>query len=330
MATAYRRRARAQTAAEVAERIPNPGGSALIGGVMMMNGDRMGAAVRLPDGGILVDSLDPPELRPWVVRARRMPLVRGVAALATSLSASVAALLWSARATGASEEELAGLGSGRAARHAAVVFAAVLSVAPFWAIHGALGRIDGGRLAAGAAEAALRLALLTGYVWAVGRWGRIADVFGYHGAEHKTIACYEAGDPLVPVVVAGHSRFHPRCGTAFAFWAVMVVSAVGAACGDLGPVGGGAVRLAALALAVGAGYEIVRAGARAGDGLPGRLLRAPGMVLQHLTTREPRLDQIETAVAALRACADDGQRAAIDDAVAAWHGSTGASQPVTA
>ena len=299
--------------------IPNPGGSALIGGVMMMNGDRMGAAVRLPDGTIRVERLDPAEPRPWVVAARRLPLARGVAALATSLSASVAALLWSARAAGASEDELRGLESGRASRCAALVLAAVLSVAPFWAIHGVLGQVEGGRVMSGAVEAALRLTLLTGYVWAVGRWGRIADVFGYHGAEHKTISCYEAGDPLVPEVVAAHSRFHPRCGTAFAFWAVMVVSAVGAASGDLGPATGAGVRLLALVLAVGAGYEIVRAGARAGDGVPGTVLRTPGMVLQHLTTREPRLDQIETAIAALRSCADDRQRAAIDDAVDAWH-----------
>jgi uncharacterized protein YqhQ len=296
----------------------------------MMNGDRMGAAVRLPDGTIRVERLDPATPRPWVVAARRLPLLRGVAALATSLSASVAALLWSARATGASEDELRGLESGRVGRWAALVFAAVLSVAPFWAIHGLLGRVEGGWVLSGAVEAALRLSLLTGYVWAVGRWGRIADVFGYHGAEHKTISCYEAGDPLVPEIVAAHSRFHPRCGTAFAFWAVMVVSAVGAASGDLGPATGAAVRLAALVLAVGAGYEIVRAGARAGDGPSGSVLRAPGMVLQHLTTREPRLDQIETAIAALRTCADDVQRGAIDDAVDAWHATADAGATVPA
>ena len=298
-------------------RMVDPGGSALIGGVMMMAGERISAAVRLPDGSVRVELLSPPAPRPWVVAARRLPFVRGVAALATSLAASVTALVWSARVTG--DDELAQLESGRAAQ-AAVAFAAVLSIAPFWAMHGLLGRLDGGRVTLALAEAGLRLGLLVAYVWSVGRWHRIADVFGYHGAEHKTISCYEAGGPLVPAVVARHSRFHPRCGTAFAFWAVMVVSAVGAAAGRLGALAGTAVRLGALALAIGVGYEIVRAGARAGtSGLAGAL-RAPGLALQHLTTREPRPDQIETAIAALRGCATDDQRAAIDEAVDAWHG----------
>ena len=214
---------------------------------------------------------------------------------------------------------MARLSNRRATRVAAMAFAAVVSVAPFWAIYAVVSRVGGGPVAAGAAEVVLRLALLGGYLWAVGRWHRIADVFGYHGAEHKTITCYEAGNPLVPAVVAAHSRFHPRCGTAFAFWAVMVVSAVGAASGDLGPAVGAVVRLAALVVAVGIGYEIVRAGARAGSTPLGRALQAPGLALQHLTTREPRLDQIETAIAALRSCATDQQRAAIDTAIAGWH-----------
>lgn len=296
----------------------DPGGAALIGGVMMMNGDRVSAAVRLRDGSIRVESLAPVALRPWARAARRLPVARGLAALAASLSASVTALVWSARATGASEADVARLESNRASRCAALAFAALLSVAPFLAIHGLLAGVGGGRLVAGAAEAALRLGILVGYVWAVGRWGRVADVFAYHGAEHKTIACYEAGDPLVPAVVARHSRFHPRCGTAFAFWAVMVVSAVGAAAGDLPPLLGAAVRMAALAVAVGVGYEIVRAGARAGSGPLARAVRAPGLALQHLTTREPGQGHIETAIAALRASATDVQRAAIDARVAAW------------
>lgn len=296
----------------------NVGGSALIGGVMMLNGEQVGAAVRLPDGTIRVERLAPDAPRAWVATARRLPLTRGLAALATGLSASIAALLWSARVTGTNGSDVSGLESGRAARYAALAFAVVVSVAPFWAVHAVVGAVGGGRLTAGAVEGAARLGFLTGYVWLVGRWGRIADVFGYHGAEHKTIACYEEGDPLVPTVVAGHRRFHPRCGTAFAFWAVIVVSAVGAASGDLGAAAGALVRVAALALAVSFGYEIVRAGASAGSTRLGRSLRAPGLVLQHLTTREPRLDQIETAIAALRACATEAQRAAIDSTIAEW------------
>ena len=306
--------------AAAAVRMENPGGSALIGGVMMACQDRMAAAVRAPDGTIRVEVL--PELapRPWARMARQVPFARGLAALATSISASVAALLWSARVSSPNGGHVGGLRSARPARYTALAFAAVLSVAPFWAIHAALASIGGGRLAGATAEAGLRLSLLAGYIWAVGRWHRIADVFGYHGAEHKTITCYEAGDPLVPSVVAGHSRFHPRCGTAFAFWAVMVVSAVGAAAGDLGPLAGAAVRLAGLLLAVSVGYEIVRTGARSGATRWGRLLRAPGVALQHLSTREPRLDQIETAIAALRACATDAQRADIDRGIEDWMG----------
>lgn len=302
------------------DRMVNPGGSALIGGVMMMNGDRVSAAVRLPDGTVRVEELAPVAVVPWARVARRVPFVRGLAALTTSLTASVAALLWSARASGTNEAEVARLSSRRATRIGAIAFAVVVSVVPFWAIYAVVSRIGGGPLAAGAAEVALRLAILGGYLWAVGRWDRIADVFAYHGAEHKTIACYEAGDPLVPAVVAGHSRFHPRCGTAFAFWAVMVVSAVGAASGDLGPATGAAVRMGALIVAVGVGYEIVRAGTKAGRTPLGRALQAPGLAMQHLTTREPRLDQLETAIAALRSCATDAQRDDIDAAIAGWLG----------
>ncbi|HET7489770.1 MAG TPA: DUF1385 domain-containing protein [Acidimicrobiales bacterium] len=299
------------------DRMVDPGGAALIGGVMMMNGDRVSAAVRGRDGSIWVDTLDVSP-RPWARRLRKIPLLRGLAALATSMSASVAALLWSARVNGMSDDQIARMESSKRTRYFAIAFALVLCVAPFLAIHGLLSAVGGGPLRAGLAEAVLRLAILTAYIWAVGRWGRVADVFAYHGAEHKTIACYEAGEPLVPEVVAHHSRFHPRCGTAFAFWAIMVISAVGAVSGDLGTLAGAAVRLGALALAVSLGYEIVRAGAKAGTGRLARALRAPGLVLQHLTTREPSLGHIETAIHALRESADDAQRAAIDAAVARW------------
>ena len=281
----------------------------------MLNGDRIGAAVRLADGTIRVEQLTPIATRRWVLAARRLPFTRGMAALASGLSASIAALLWSARVTGSSGPDDSGLGSGRASRYASIAFACVVSVAPFWAIHAIVGAVGGGRVAAGVVEGAVRLGFLTGYLWLVGRWGRIADVFRYHGAEHNTIACYEAGEPLVPTVVARHSRFHPRCGTAFAFWAVMVVTAVGAASGDLGPAVGALVRVGALLVAVSVGYEIVRAGSRAGTTRVGWALRAPGLALQHLTTREPRLDQIETAIAALRSCATEAQRLAIDLAI---------------
>ena len=150
-------------------------------------------------------------------------------------------------------------------------------------------------------EGVLRLGLLLGYIVAITAVGEIRRVLEYHGAEHKALAAMEAGIPLEPELVAARcSRFHPRCGTSFLLFVVLVAGF------GYGLLGWQALwvrillRLALLPLIAGLGYEVLRASARGRGWLAG-VVTQPGLWLQHLTTREPDPGQVEVAIAALRA-----------------------------
>jgi uncharacterized protein YqhQ len=152
-------------------------------------------------------------------------------------------------------------------------------------------------------EKGVRLVLFFLYLALVSRRRYVRRVFEYHGAEHKAIACMEAGDELTPENATRYSRFHPRCGTSFLLL-VMVISTLVFAC--LGHPAGlwlPASRLAGLPVVAALCFEILVLTARHQDSMPGRLISAPGMWLQRLTTREPDTAQLEVAIAALRAAA---------------------------
>jgi len=151
-------------------------------------------------------------------------------------------------------------------------------------------------------EGVIRLLLIVGYIWAIGRMPDIARIFQYHGAEHKTINAYEAGAELTPEAVSAYSRVHTRCGTGFMLLVLLIFVVVATLLGRPSLPVRIASRIVLIPVVAGIAYEIVRFSARHYDRSPVvRAIMAPGLALQNLTTREPSLDMLEVAIASLTA-----------------------------
>ncbi len=243
-------------------------------------------------------------------RAARIPLVRGVVVLWESLSLGFRALSWSAEmATGEEEEPLSKAQIGWTMGLAFVVFAGIFILLPALAA-GLLSGESG--IAFNVIEGITRLVLFIGYIWAIGRSSEIARVFEYHGAEHMSIHAYEAGEPLSIESVRRYPPEHPRCGTSFLLivvlgsiilfsffgrpgWAFLVVS-----------------RLLGIPIIAGFAYELLRWSGTRGTGWLARVLAAPGIWLQKLTTRVPDESQIEVAISSLVVALDEEM---VDDVI---------------
>ena len=149
-------------------------------------------------------------------------------------------------------------------------------------------------------EGVLKVAIFICYLLLVSMMKDIKRTFMYHGAEHKTIACFEAGDELTPENAAKHRRFHPRCGTSFMFLMIAIGILVGMLVRNILPAGTPAilislVKLALLPLTMGVGYEILMLAGKH-DNVITRIISAPGMWVQRITTKEPTLDMLEVAI----------------------------------
>jgi uncharacterized protein YqhQ len=166
-----------------------------------------------------------------------------------------------------------------------------------------------GRFVFNLVEGLIRLSLLLAYLWALSRAPAVRRVFAYHGAEHMTIHAYEHGEPLEPDRIRTFDRRHPRCGTSFLLIVAVVSIAVHVAIGTPDWPLLIASRIIGLPLVAALAYEAVRAAGRHQGSTLGRIVAAPGAWLQSITTREPDDDQIEVAVAALRATVDVGAAA---------------------
>ena len=272
----------------------------------MMRGPRESAiAVRLPSGEIEVTRQ---EISAWASRPLfRLPLIRGFVALLQSLIIGTKALTFSAnKATGEEEEEL-----GAGAMALTMIIALGLGVAlfvglPTWAAHLARSRVPG-TVWQNLLEGGIRLVIFLIYIAAISRLSDIQRVFQYHGAEHKSIYTYEAGLPLTVENARSFSTLHPRCGTSFLL-IVVVVSIVVFAFLGLNPLWWRILsRILLMPVVAGIAYEILKFSARHLDSPGLRWMVAPGMLLQRLTTREPDDEQLEVAIAALRAIVESGQ-----------------------
>lgn len=276
-------------------RVENPGGSALLGGVMMRCDTSVGMAARRPDGSIATAQFDiPTPAARWV---DRVPVVRGMSAVAASLNASLPALAWSFKVRFPHLPVPDVVRLRRCAVVSLLVLDAVFSAVPAMLSSGA-GTAGFGSLAL---ETAVRVALLLGYLAAVRLHPDVRELFAYHGSEHKTVAAYEAGAPLTVESVRPRSLRHVRCGTAFILWLVVAASLATPLVHGLPLVLGIAARFAVMALAAGVAYEVLRAGARWDHYRSVRWFMAPGLSLQRLTTAEPTDAQIEVGIAAFEA-----------------------------
>jgi uncharacterized protein YqhQ len=278
------------------------GGQAVLEGVMMRGVSTWAVACRTPEGQIEVTS-EP--IVSWAKRHRlfRVPVIRGVVALAESLKIGFRALAISANAQlaeGEEEEEIGGFTWGLT-----IFFSLLLAVGLFFVIPvGATSLIKdqlGSPFLFWLVEGVLRTAIFIGYIALISRLPDLRRVFEYHGAEHKTISCFEAGDELVPARAKTYSRLHPRCGTSFLL-IVMVLSIF-----VFAPIGLPAwywllaSRILGIPLIAGLSYELIKWAGKHRNKKWVRVLMWPGLMLQNLTTREPDEEELEVAIRALQA-----------------------------
>jgi uncharacterized protein YqhQ len=277
----------------------NIGGQAVIEGVLMRAPRSMAIAVRRPDGEIVVkrDRTVPLSERFPIVK---LPLLRGAVALFSSLVIGIKALSFSANAAmaeGEKEEELTPLAMG-GTMAAALLFGILLFfVLPLYLTKLLVPFIGDSNLVFNLVDGLIRVLVFLLYVYSISRMKDIQRVFQYHGAEHKSIFAFEAGEPLTVENVRRHSRLHPRCGTSFLLIVMLVSILVFSLIPKLWPfyLKAGA-RIVLLPLIAGASYELLKWSARHEQSSLVRFLIAPGLALQKLTTREPDDAQLEVAI----------------------------------
>ena len=287
----------------------NYGGQAVIEGVMMRGAHTAAVAVRNPKGEIVVHET---QLNRTLYRGRiiKTPFVRGVVGLWDALGLGTRALMWAADVAVGEEESVDFNGP---VGWATVAVSLALGMGLFFllpttaaaGIGNALGLTPDGTAGIGfdaflvnLIEGVIQTALLVGYIWAIGRIPDVQRLFGYHGAEHKTINAYEAGADLTPEIVSQYPIEHPRCGTAFlltvAFVSVLVFSLLGRPPFLLLILS----RLVFIPVIAGIAYEVLQFSARNMHNPLIRWMVKPNLALQHLTTRQPDLHMIEVAIVA--------------------------------
>jgi uncharacterized protein YqhQ len=281
------------------ERLPTYGGQAVIEGVMMRGSQSVAIAMRAPSQEIVVHT--EPLSGIYKTRLVKIPFVRGIVGLWDALGLGMRALTISANTQTGEDEKLEG-----PALYLTLFISLSIGVALFFLAPAAVGQLGEHFLRINSwwsnlMEGLIRLALLVGYIWAVGLIPDIRRVFAYHGAEHKTINAYEDGAELTPESVAHYPLEHTRCGTAFLLTLVLLSVFVFSL---LGPLPWGwrlASRILLLPVLAGLAYEYIRWTARHIESPLVRLMVKPNLALQSLTTREPSSEMLEVSIAAFKA-----------------------------
>ena len=289
------------------------GGQALIEGILMRGPKKQAIVVRTPDELIVKED----ELK--FIKDRYpilgWPVIRGVVAFLSSMINGVKALTFSAECLPEEEQEepskldlwiqkhFSSETADRIIIGLAVAIGICLSVALFillpTILTGFLNSLIESRLLKNLIEGILRIAIFLVYMWLATKMKEIKRVWQYHGAEHKTIFCYEKQLPLTVENARMQSRFHPRCGTSFLF-IVMIVSILVFAVVNWSNVWTRMLlRILLLPVVVGISYEIIKWAGRH-DNVLTRIVSAPGKALQHLTTQEPDDSMLEVAIAAIK------------------------------
>jgi uncharacterized protein YqhQ len=288
------------------------GGQALIEGIMMRGPKKTAMAVRNPQGEIVLEKWDneSADKKPNIIdKFKKIPVVRGVFNFATSMITGYKSLMKSAEIAGFEDENEKENSKGIMA--VVGVISAILGVAlsvglfiflPTF-IYDLLARLlpvlAGKAFLKSLFEGVLKIVILVCYMALVSRMNDIKRTFQYHGAEHKTIFCYESGLELTVENVKKQGRFHPRCGTSFLI--VMVI--VGVFIGLLIPAGIPSllrtlIKLLLLPLTMGLGYEFIKFAGKSDNKIT-KILSAPGLWMQRITVLEPTDDMIECAIAAV-------------------------------
>ena len=298
------------------------GGQALIEGIMMKNPQKKTAlAVRKPDKTIDISYINDKSIKDKY-KLLRLPVIRGVVTYIETMIQGYKAMMKSAEISGFADIEedekpkdpkkesaiftaIMAVGSVLGIALAVVLFLGV----PRYAVAGLewlLGSHFSPAVRSGI-EQLIKLTVLVVYMWAISFMKDIRRVFAYHGAEHKTIFCYEAGLPLTVENAKKQRRFHPRCGTSFLILMILVSMVVSTA---VQMIFDGVydkawlwiiVKVLMLPVICGLGYELLKICGKY-DNIFTKIVSAPGMWMQRITTKEPDDDMLEIAIAALKAC----------------------------
>ncbi|MDR1630747.1 MAG: DUF1385 domain-containing protein [Oscillospiraceae bacterium] len=322
-------------------RLGTAGGQALIEGIMMNSPNGAAVAVRKPDGSIVVKRKNMKRLKDRY-KVLGLPFVRGIVGFIESMILGYKSLMESAELSGMLEleesekEQNQGKFDAWLEKHLGEKMMGVISVVAMVLGLGLamllftflpaflfdkinLYLADGGLIHFKALfEGVIRIVVFILYLFAVSKMKEIKRTFMYHGAEHKTIFCYEANEELVPENIKKFVRFHPRCGTSFLFTVLVIGILISSAVLTIFPVLGQdenrllwvAIKILIMPLIMGVGYEFIRFAGRHDNAFT-RLLSSPGLLMQRLTTIEPTEDMLEVAVAALEgalATEDFGER----------------------
>jgi uncharacterized protein YqhQ len=292
---------------------PRVGGQAIIEGVMMRSPERVCAVVRLPDGQTTCKTW---ESRAWAKRNKflGLPIVRGAVSMAEALALGLRTLNWSAEMAMAQETQERTSGQKRRdslGLAASLIVAVLLAVGLFMLVPyeiATLLKTDHHQPLFHLVAGSTRIIFFLVYLWIISRLKDVRRLFEYHGAEHQSIFSYETGAGLSQESMRRQSRFHPRCGTSFLLIVALLVMVIFILFDTLVTAWWGAypnalVRLAVhlpfLPLVAGASYEVLRLSDRFSDRAAFRILIAPGLALQKLTTRPPDDCQREVAREAL-------------------------------
>lgn len=271
------------------------GGQALIEGVMMRSGDTMVMCVRQPDEQIATfcEHIDMVSKRNWFLG---LPFVRGVAMLVETMYYGVKAMMQSANVALEEEDEEFTLFDYVVLVVMLLVLNGLFIAIPF-VLTNYLGLTG---LLFNVVESLIRLGLFMGYLYVISLWGEVARVLQYHGAEHKAINAYEAGSSMETEDVAKYSRLNPRCGTSFLFLTVLTSIALFALIPRTSFWLRLGYRLALIPVIAGVSYEVLKLSDKYRNSAIMKLIIAPGLWFQRLTTKEPSDDMIEVAVKALK------------------------------
>ncbi len=270
------------------------GGQALIEGIMMRSRNYLVMCVRRPDGEIATDAHEVSSL----TRRNRvlgLPVVRGVVAMLEAMYWGMKGIFHSADVSLEGEQEEFGLSDYLLVVAMVVVISSIFMVVPFVLTNYL--HIEGFMFSL--VEALVRLGMFTGYLYVISRWGEMRRVLQYHGAEHKSINAYEAGAEMTVEEVATYPRLHPRCGTSFLFIVVLTSVVVFSLVPSDNLVMRIVYRVLLIPVLAGLSFEVLLLSNKHQDSAVIRLMTAPGLWFQRLTTKEPEPDMIEVAIRAL-------------------------------
>jgi uncharacterized protein YqhQ len=283
------------------------GGQAVLEGVMMRSPHAWGIAVRKPSGEIVCHA-EPLERLSEKHKWMGWPVIRGIMTLGQAMTLGFRALRYStdvaleqiAEDEGSKKVEISGWVAALNVIASLGFFIFMYKFVPLVAAT-QLKRVDpvfGNQVLFNLVDGVIRIALFLFFIWVISLWSDIRRVYQYHGAEHKTVFAFEAGDPMEIAAAQRYSTFHPRCGTSFLMTVMLISIAVYTAVPATTFWTRFGIRLALLPVIAGVSYEIIRFAARHSGSLFALLTR-PGLWLQRITTQPPADGQVECAIVAL-------------------------------